>query len=84
MSKIQKIIRKLNQGSGNLTFAEIVSLLEYLGYQQDNKGKTSGSRVRFYQVDRPAIIFHKPHPRKTLLEYQIKQIKKALKKEGLL
>ena len=48
-----------------------------------NSGKTSGSRVRFIKGS-IAIILHKPHPRKELLEYQIKQILEILEKEGLL
>ena len=30
------------------------------------------------------IILHKPHPRKELLAYQVKQLLEALEQEGLL
>lgn len=79
MSKYDKIIAKLNRNSGNLTFEELASLLNYLGYETNNKGKTSGSRVQFYKPGVQAIILHKPHPRKTLLSYQIKQVLMTLK-----
>lgn len=75
MSKYDRIKRKIIEGSGNLTFEEITSLLNHFGYEQDEKGRTSGSRIRFYHDERNAIILHKPHPRKTMLSYQIKQIK---------
>jgi hypothetical protein len=48
-----------------------------------NKGKTSGSRVKFIKGDIP-IILHKPHPRKELLEYQVKQVLDILEKEELI
>ena len=84
MSRIEKIITKLNNNSGNLTFDEIVSLLEHFGYHVDNKGRTSGSRIRFYKAGAQAIIMHKPHPRKTLLSYKIKDIRAKLKGDHLL
>ena len=82
MSKYDKIIRKLKNESGNLTFDELTSLLTHLGYEPDNKGRTSGSRIRFYKSNAQAITLHKPHPRKTLLSYQIKQIVTTLKENG--
>lgn len=84
MSRIDKIIKKLKGNSGNLTFEELTSLLKYLGYAVDNKGRTSGSRVRFYKQGADAIIMHKPHPRKTLLSYQTKQILQKLKEDDQL
>ncbi|MCM1462347.1 MAG: type II toxin-antitoxin system HicA family toxin [Bacteroides sp.] len=59
------------------------TLLEILGFQLSNKGKTSGSRIKFYN-NMTTIILHKPHPRKELLEYQIKQIIEKLKEDGLI
>lgn len=55
----------------------------FLGFEMSNKGKTSGSRVKFIRGDIP-IILHKPHPRKELLEYQVKQILAILEEEGLI
>lgn len=84
MTKIKATIRKLKENSGNLTFDELASLLIHLGYVQENKGRTSGSRIKFYKQGAQAIIMHKPHPRKTLLAYQIKQIRTILEEEKLL
>ena len=33
---------------------------------------------------RAKILLHKPHPRKELLEYQVKQLIETLEQEGLL
>ena len=46
-------------------------------------GKTSGSRVRFISNNH-AILLHKPHGRKELLEYQVKQLLEILEQEDLL
>lgn len=66
-----------------MTFEEMQTLLSLLGYEMYNKGKTSGSRVKFLRGN-SAIILHKPHPRKELLLYQIKQIEQSLSEEGLI
>ena len=50
-----------------------------------NKGKTSGSRVIFVSDEhKTKILLHKPHPRKKLLEYQIKQLIEQLEQEDLI
>ncbi len=59
---------------------EAESLLEWLGYTKLNKGKTSGSRVKFIKGNKP-IYLHKPHPRKNLLKYQVKDLKSNLRGE---
>lgn len=33
---------------------------------------------------KPSILMHKPHPRKELMDYQIKQLKEILEQEGLI
>ena len=34
-----------------------------IGFKEYNKGKTSGSRVKFYrEEDKKIILLHKPHP----------------------
>lgn len=56
------------------------TLLLALGFEISNKGKTSGSRVKFFKDD-VFIGLHKPHPRKELLSYQLKQIIETLTEE---
>lgn len=82
MSSIDKIIDKFKVNSDNITFKETIRLFKYMGYEIDNKGKTSGSRVAFYKSNCETIILHRPHPRNTLLAYQRKEIIEVLKKEG--
>ena len=45
---------------------------------------TSGSRVAFIREGSPPLLLHKPHPRKELLAYQVKQLLETLEQEGLL
>jgi len=79
----EKLIGRLKSNPKDFTFAEMKALLESLGFEMSDKGKTSGSRVKF-QKENIAIILHKPHPRKEFLDYQIRQVLDVLKKEGLI
>ena len=83
VGKKEKLIARLKSVPKDFTFDEARNLLELLGFEMSTKGKTSGSRFRFKKGNVP-IDLHKPHPRKELLEYQVKYILSALEKEGLL
>jgi hypothetical protein len=82
VGKKEKLIERLKGNPKNFTFDEMYTLLVYLGFEMSNKGKTSGSRVKFLKNNIP-IILHRPHPRKELLEYQIKQVLEVLERENL-
>ena len=85
MSQKYKLISKLKSNPKDFTFDEAESLLNYLSFIRSNKGKTSGSRVIFTSdTYKTKIMLHKPHPRKDLLEYQVKQLIEQLEQEGLL
>lgn len=84
MGQKEKLIARLKSKPRDMTFDELESLLGYLGYTRFNKGRTSGSRVIFVSEGHPPIMLHKPHPRKELLAYQVKQVLDALEQEGLL
>ena len=84
IGKKEKLIARLKSKPKDFTFEEAETLLGLLGYAKDNKGKTSGSRVMFFGKNKSAILLHKPHPRKELLEYQIKQLIEKLSEEELI
>lgn len=85
MSQKDKLIAKLKSNPKAFTFDDAESLLGYFTYYRSNKGKTSGSRVMFTSDEyKTKLLLHKPHPRKELLEYQVKQLIEQLKQEGLL
>lgn len=83
MGKKEKLIKRLLTIPKDFTFEEMQTLLEALGYECSNKGRTSGSRIMFAKGN-SIIMLHKPHPRKELLEYQIKQIIEKLKEDDLI
>ena len=83
MGKKEKLIERLKSNPKDFEFDEMRTALEALGFGMSNKGKTSGSRVRFMKGN-IVISLHKPHPRKELLEYQIKQVLEILEKEDLI
>ena len=85
MGQKEKLLKKLKSLPKNFTFEEVETLLGYFSYYRSNKGKTSGSRVMFSSAEHDSkILLHKPHPRKELLQYQIKQLIEQLEQEGLL
>lgn len=83
MSQKEKLMQKL-KNSKSLTFKETETLLKQLGFSKSDKGRTSGSRVAFISRENGVIIMHKPHPDNALREYQIKQLRDMLEKEGLI
>lgn len=79
MSKIEKDIERLKSKPKDFTYDELKRILNYFGYFEHNKGKTSGSAVVFKKNNKEKIELHKPHPNNILKEYQIKKILKELK-----
>ena len=85
MGQKEKLIARLKTIPKDFTFDEAESLLGYLSFRRYNKGKTSGSRVIFVsEVYHTKILLHKPHPRKEVLEYQVRQLAEQLEQEGLI
>ena len=84
MGQKEKLIEQLKSRPKTFTFHDAEVLLDYLEFTKCNKGKTSGSRVMFTSDSHPPILLHKPHPRKELLEYQVKQLIEILEQEGLI
>lgn len=83
MSKIEKAKERLRQQPKDYTYTEARNLLVALGFEERNKGRTSGSRVRFYRTKDEAIIdLHKPHPSDIMKEYSVKQLKAVLLEYG--
>lgn len=63
MSKLEKEKNRILQKPKDYTYTEAKSLLKKLGFCEYLKGKTSGSRVKFYREDdTKVILLHKPHP----------------------
>ena len=63
MTRLDKAKERLKLIPRDYTYSEARYLLGRLGFEESNKGKTSGSRVKFYRpADDRIILLHKPHP----------------------
>lgn len=85
MSQHDRLVSRLLSKPIDFTYDEAVTLLSHFGYLVDNKGRTSGSRVKFFNPKIKHIIFlHRPHPKNILKSYQIKEIITALQEQGFI
>ncbi len=83
MSRLEKAKKRLLSKPSDYTFSELRYLLGQLGFKEYQKGKTSGSRVKFYrEYDKRIIMIHKPHPEDTMDKGAIADIVEQLKRMG--
>lgn len=79
MGTREKALERIKSLPKNYTFTEARSLMTKLGFIEFNKGKTSGSRVKFYrESDGASIDLHKPHPQDDMKPYAVKHLKEFL------
>ena len=80
MSKSEKLMKRLLNVPKDFTYTEATTLLKQLGFSESNKGKTSGSRVRFFRgSDQCAFLLHKPHPGDVLPVAFVRQLAEFVK-----
>lgn len=85
MSKLQKILDWIINSSGTIIYSELSYVLSKFGYLEIKTGKTSGSRVAFYNKSKKLLIrLHKPHPSNELKDYQVKLIRSHFEQNKLL
>ena len=73
MSTKEKLIERFKRQPKDFTWDELVRLFGIFGFEVDNKGKTSGSRVLFIN-GADAHTVHKPHPSNIMKNYAMKQV----------
>jgi len=84
MSKRDKLIERLLNRPSDFEYYEVKTLLTQLGYREEQRGRTSGSRVAFINNESNHIIrLHKPHPGNLLKKYQIEQLIEELRSQGV-
>lgn len=82
MGRIEKLIERFKKQPKDFTYDEMVALMKYFGYNENNKGKTSGSRVRFKNEETGSYVdIHKPHPTKIMKSWMMREIKAHLLKQ---
>lgn len=75
MSKFEKAKDRLRLKPKDYTYTEAKALLFQMGFIEYNKGKTSGSRVKFYrEKDHKVILLHKPHPDDVMKQGAVKDL----------
>ncbi len=83
MSRLEKARQRILSKPNDYTYTEAKYLLGQLGFEEHNKGKTSGSRVKFYRKkDERIILLHKPHPGDVMKQGAVKQLVENLIKIG--
>ena len=86
MSVKDKLTERFKKQPKDFTFDELKNLLSGLGFVMSNKGKTSGSRVRFQHTELKIIIdIHKPHTQGApIKENALKEIYNSLLNSNLI
>jgi hypothetical protein len=79
MSKTEKLLEKFKSIPNDLTWDDLIKILNYFGYfELSKKGKTGGSRRKFVNELKDVINLHRPHPTKIIKKYIIKQLLEKL------
>ncbi|MEI7597334.1 MAG: type II toxin-antitoxin system HicA family toxin [Bacteroidota bacterium] len=80
MSRQEKLLEKLLKKPRNFTYDELVALLRGFDYVEENRGRTSGSAVAFFNSKtNDKIMIHKPHPQKEVKKYVLEIVIEKLK-----
>ena len=83
MSTKEKLIKRFIRQPKDFTWDELMRIFGIFGFEIDNKGKSSGSRVSFIK-DGEAHTIHKPHPENNLKGYIMKGALSFLIKKGFI
>lgn len=85
MAQKEKLTKRVLSIPSDLTWQELSSFLSSLGYQEEAKEKTGGSRRRFANKKTGLMMnLHKPHPSSIVKKYAIRQVIEELKMEKIL
>lgn len=85
MTRVEKLLDNLLRMPSAFDFRDFVRVMEHLGFALDQKGATSGSRVRFYRErDGRMLIMHSPHPSNEMSRGAVKAAVRFLRGEDTL
>ncbi len=85
MSKHDKLLERFKTNPKDFTFEELKRLLGGFGYAEEQRGRTSGSAVMFYnEITNDKISIHRPHPGNIIKTYVLKLVAEHLKRNGLI
>lgn len=84
MTRVEKLLANLLSVPNTFDFNDFARVMQYLGYEPDQKGRTSGSRVRFYrESDGRILVMHSPHPSNEMTRGAVKAAVRFLRGEEL-
>ena len=82
MTQVEKSLAMLLEMPRTFRFRDFARIMEHLGYELDQQGATSGSRVRFYRErDGRMLIMHAPHPSDEMSRGAVRAVVKFLRGE---
>ncbi len=83
MSQLEKAKERIRLRPKDYTYTEARQLLSQMGFVESNKGRTSGSRIKFYRKrDQKIILLHKPHPGDVMKPGAVKELVEYLTNLG--
>ena len=83
MSTKDKLIERFKRQPKDFTWDELMRVFRFYDFTVDNRGKTSGSRVRFKNGDY-VFYAHKPHPSNVIKESMLNRASDYLKNNGFI
>lgn len=85
MSKREKLIDRFISMPKDFTFDEMIRLFAIFGFEVDNKGGTSGSRLALSNATQGlSYNMHRPHPDSNIKMYVMRQVAEFLLENGLI
>ncbi len=85
MGTLDKLKGAFGSCQGPFPFKDFVRLLNQLGYEEVKRGKTGGSRRRYYNASLDHMIFlHEPHPSPDMGPAMVKSMQQQLRERGVL
>ena len=75
MTRVQKLVDRLMSCPSTFEMRDLVKVMAFYGFLLDEKGRTSGSRIRFYRErDGRMLLLHAPHPSNSLKAGTIRNV----------
>lgn len=83
MTRVDKLEAQLLARPSVFKYSDFIKVMISHGFELDTKGKTSGSRIRFYRPsDGRMFIMHSPHPGDEISAGTIRNIVRFLQDAG--
>ncbi len=82
MSRQEKLVTRLLTVPKDITWEELIKVLNSFGYEEVKGGKTGGSRRRFADEKKNIITLHKPHPANIVKSYALREVIAELNAKG--